>query len=633
MRDYQTKATSNFLSKGLKAGKNGKHPKGMVVLPTGAGKTFTGTFIIAKAMAQGKIKNCLWLAHRKELVDQAKESMEELFPEIETGYWTAEHKQVGSVTYASVQSCRALHEAQKDWDLVIIDESHHVADSDNGYTKLLDRLSPCPVLGLTATPYRLDGKDLVFTRTYHEVRPIELIKAGYLAKPVYLPFSTGGHYALDKRGSKSDFTSKSLRMLDNTDRNQAIVDLIIENGDRFGQMIVFAIDVENAENLLSMLEEQTSLRCALITGTTDFMLRSSIRSKMASGSLDIVINVAVFTEGFDAPSVNTVIMARPTASKSLMLQMIGRGFRKAYDDDGNCIKDSFNLVTVEDQIQTFHELIRTTLPEVSPEEEEKAKELQEQEEREIAFLGRLNAAMADAKEIEPLKGIDRLAAVGSLRYSNYYKFNQGFLLTKDRLDCITRLSIYAGELIDKGEFDRDKLVQSYTQCVPSAELSRKKWEELVYGYWLNFFKKEPVVKDDDEEHATWSLVVDEELDHSEVMKESRARAESSYKQMSSANEHFNKEYAAKPATLFDKVVRMAKDTISSKERYTLNQFLRTVDINKLVANNRILVVYSGLQGGWGSDLQLIGVARRTLSAAIEEILDDSCSGVTIKLLR
>lgn len=633
MRDYQIKSCKSFLSKGLKENKNGTFPKGMVVLPTGSGKTFTCVYTVAKALAEGRIRSCLWLAHRKELVDQAQESLEKLFPEIESSKWTAESKQIGLVTFASVQSCRTLHEAKADWDLIVVDECHHVSDADNSYTGLFDRLDPCPVLGLTATPYRLDAKDLVFTRTYHEVRAIELIKAGYLAKPVYLPFNTGQHYALDKRGSKTDFTSKSLRMLDNEDRNQALVDLMVQNAEKFGQMIVFAIDVENAENLLEMLEDQTDFRCALITGTTDSFNRDSIRSKMAAGAVDVVINVAVFTEGFDAPSVNTVIMARPTASKSLMIQMIGRGFRKAYDADGNCIKDSFNLVTVEDQIQTFHELIRCVLPEVSPEEEEKAKELQEQQERETALLGRLNAAMEECKELEPLKGIDRLSAVGSLRYSTYYKFGQGFLLTHDRLDCISRLRLYAGELQQKGEFSRDRLVQSFTQCVPSGEISRKNWENLVYGYWLCFFKHESTVTDKDEEHPTWSLVIDEELDQEPVMQESLDRARTSYSQMLSANTDFNKAWGGKPAQLYDKVIKHARKTASHKEKWTLDSFLGTVDHAKLDAHNRILTVYSSLSGGWGSDLQQLGVARRCLSAALEEVLDDSCSGVTVKLLK
>lgn len=633
MRDYQIESTKKFLSRGLKENKNGAFPKGMVVLPTGAGKTFTAVYTVAKAMAQGKIRNCLWLAHRKELVDQAAESMEELFPEIKIGKWTAESKQIGSVTFASVASCRLLHEEKKQWDLIIVDEAHHVSDSDNSYTGLFDRLDPCPVLGLTATPYRLDAKDLVFTKTYHEVRPIQLIKEGYLAKPVYMPFTTGQHYALDKRGSKADFTSKSLRMLDNDDRNQALVDLMVQNAEKFGQMIVFAIDVENAENLLEMLEDQTTFRCALITGTTDSFNRDSIRGKMAAGNVDVVINVAVFTEGFDAPSVNTVIMARPTASKSLMLQMIGRGFRKLYAEDGTCIKDSFNLVTVEDQIQTFHELIRSTLPEVSPEEEEKAIQLKEQEEQEVALLGRLNAAMDDAKEIEALRGIDRLQAVGSLRYSNYYKFNQGFLLTPDRLDCVSRLRLYAGELQQNGDFSRDKLVQSYTQCVPSAEISRKNWENLVYGYWLYWFRSERTVSNDGEDIPTWSMVIDEEFEENTVLKESLTRGQSSYRQMSDANKDFNKAWSQKPARLYEKVVKTAKKSVSSKERYTLNQFLRSVDMTKVTVHNRIMTVYSSLSGNWGPELQQLGVARRTLSAALEEVLDDSCSGATVKLQR
>lgn len=633
MRDYQLEAAKKFLNKGIKENKNGTYPKGMVVMATGSGKTRLGVFAAAKAMAQGKVRSCLWLAHRKELVEQAKEALQELFPEIETGTWNAEQKQIGTVTFASIQSCKALHEAKADWDLIVLDESHHCSDADNSYTRLFDQLDPAPVLGLTATPYRLDGKDLVFTKTYHEVRPIELIKEGYLAKPVYMPFSTGQHYALDKRGSKADFTAKSLRNLDNDDRNQALVDLISNKRDVLGQMIVFAIDVENAENLEEMLKEQTDLRVKTITGTTDDISRMSVRSDMAAGHLDVVINVAVFTEGFDAPSVNSVILARPTASKSLLLQMIGRGFRKAYNDKGECIKEFFNLVTVEDQIQTFHELIRATLPEVSPEEEEKATKRAEEEAREVAMLGRLNTALADTKEVEPLKGIDRLAAVGTLRFANYYKFNQGFLLTKDRLDCVSRLRIYAGNLQEAGEFSRDRLVQSYTQCVPSAELSRKKWEELVYGYWLNYFKKESTVSDNGDKFPTWSLAIDEELDHTLIMNESLVRAQASYGQMKIANDKFNSKYGEKPRWLFDEVVRSAKKIATSKERYSLNSFLTHVKLEEVTANNRILTLPTRLTGSWGDDLHLLGLARRLLSVALEDYLDDSCSGVTVKTSR
>lgn len=633
MRDYQITSVKKFFSRGLKANKKNEYPKGMVVLGTGSGKTFTAVYAVAKALAEGKIRSCLWLAHRKELVDQAQESMEDLFPEIQTGKWTAGDKQIGVVTFASIQSCRALHETKTDWDLIVVDECHHVSDADNSYTSLFDRLDPCPVLGLTATPYRLDAKDLVFTKTYHEVRPIELIKQGYLAKPIYMPFSTGQHYAMDKRGSKSDFTARSLRMLDNDDRNQSLVDLMVNNKDKFGQIIVFAIDVENAENLLKLLQDQTTFRVELITGTTNEFVRNTIRSKMANGDIDIVINVAVFTEGFDAPSVNTVIMARPTASKSLMLQMIGRGFRKAYDDEGNCIKDSFNLVTVEDQIQTFHELIRATLPEISPEEEKKAKELVEQNELNEAFLARLDAQLDDSKEVEKLSGIDRLSAVGTLRYSNYYKFNLGFLLTKDRLDCISRLRLYAGELQAAGEFSRDRLVQSYTQCVPSAELTRKRWEELVYGYWLCWFKNEPTVKDGNDTYVTWGMSIDEELDCEAVLQESLDRAVSSYKQMAVANAEFNNTWEHLPKELFNRVITKARVISSRAEKHALTRFLGTVTLDKVSVKNRILIVYSNLDGSWGSDLQLIGNARRVLSSALEEVLDDSCSGVTVKMNR
>lgn len=633
MRDYQMKAVKAFLSRGLKEKKNGTYPKAQIILPTGSGKTFTGVFAIAKALADGKIQSCLWLAHRKELVEQAQEAMADLFPEIETGKWTADEKQIGTVTFASVQSCKEIHEAKKDWDLIANDESHHVHDGSNGYTRLFDRLDPCPLLGLTATPYRLDGKDLTFTTNLIEVRPIQLIKEGYLAKPIYLPFSTGQHYALDKRGSKADFTSKSLRLLDNDDRNQALVDLVVSNKEKFGQTIIFAIDVKNAESLLKLFEDQTTLRTRLVTGTTDAHLRACLREDMSNGYIDVVINVAVFTEGFDAPSVNTVILARPTASKSLMLQMIGRGFRKAYNEAGECIKNSFNLVTVEDQIQTFHELIRATLPEVSPEAELEAKEVEEQQRLEDGLLSRLNANMEEVKEVEKLDGVDRLSAVGTLRYSNYYKFNLGFLLTKPRLDCISRLRIYAGKLQDAGEMNRDRLVQSYTQCVPSAELSRKKWEELVYGYWLYYFKNESTVKESGEEYPTWLLSIDEELDHGEVLKESLNRAMVSYGQMEIANARFNKSHGTKPQALFLETVQAARKIISSKERYTLQQFLKSVDMEKLRTENRILIVRSTLNGGWGGDLQLIGTARRALSLGLEDVLDDSCSGVTIKLTR
>jgi superfamily II DNA or RNA helicase len=320
LRPYQTQAIAD--TRAILA----KHNSLVIVLPTGAGKTTVAAEMIRLMVAAGKR---VWFgAHLFELVDQARKRFEAFGLAGRVGtiapnwYYHADRP----VQVAMVQTLARRMEklpTNQHPHFLFIDESHH--SPAGSYQKVFAALPGTKRIGLTATPFRLDGKGLGddYEQLIAPVNAAELVRQGYLVPARYYGSeadldgikSRAGDYATDelyKRFNKRDLYAGTVRNYRNfADGLKAIV---------------FCVNVEH-----SLLTVQAFLadgiRAAHLDGTTQAALRAKILADFAAGQYDVLSNVALFTEGFDLPDLGCVILNRATQSKALYLQMVGRGLR------------------------------------------------------------------------------------------------------------------------------------------------------------------------------------------------------------------------------------------------------------------------------------------------------------------
>lgn len=324
LRPYQTEALDAVLSnydKGI--------TKQLVVLPTGAGKT-----VIFSQMPIIK-PDCLpmlVLAHRAELLDQAKSKIEASNPELTVEIEQAERKAghvdvvVASVATLGRNGTPRIEEYPKDYfKSIIIDEAHHAAAPT--YRRIIDYFNPSLLLGVTATPQRSDSTRLidVFQEIVYYKSIQDLIEDGWLSPLVgYRVKSNVDITNVEIRNG--DYVQDQLEeAIDTPERNAHVVAtyLNLANNEK---TIVFASGVKHAENL-ALSFRQASVETAVIVGTTPRQEREEILAQFAMGKISVIVNVGVLTEGFDEPSLQAIILAKPTRSTLLYTQIVGRGTR------------------------------------------------------------------------------------------------------------------------------------------------------------------------------------------------------------------------------------------------------------------------------------------------------------------
>ena len=309
-----------------------KHNNTLVVAPTGAGKTIMLSALVGKRHKKGK--RVLVLQHRDELVSQNKEKFERVNPLISTSIvnGTVKHWE-GDAVFSMVQTMsrdRNLRDRPL-FDMVVIDEGHHAAAPT--YTKVIDAVlkdnENAEIVGFTATPNRGDGKGLrgVFNNCAHQIELATLIREGFLVRPKSYVIDLGVGDQLDrvtKRGKEYDMEEVAA-IMDRSVINERIVD---EWKDKAGnrKTVVFCSTVLHAEHVCEAFL-RAGIRADFVTGETPKEDRAEMLHDLEFGDLQVVVNVMVLTEGFDAPPVSCVVLTRPCSQKGTMVQMIGRGLR------------------------------------------------------------------------------------------------------------------------------------------------------------------------------------------------------------------------------------------------------------------------------------------------------------------
>lgn len=313
----------------------------LIVFSTGMGKTITGI-----ALGKKRGGKMLWLAHREELITQPAQALKVVWPEARCGVVKAELNQyMREVVFASVQSAqqpkRLEQLAQQGFKTVVVDEAHHAMSP--GYQDIFKALG-CfkdggpTLVGLTATPERSDNAALsdVFQGIVFQVGITTAIAGGYLIAPTVIerPINVDLDAVSVTRG---DF---GIKQLDVALMQAGIVSEIsaayeehCSGGRR--KSIIFVVSVAQAEAVASSLQSRGH-RVVALSGETDKETRKSILKKLHTGEVEAIVNCMVLTEGFDEPSVDCVILGRPTHSKSLMIQKVGRGLR-LYPGKKDCL--------------------------------------------------------------------------------------------------------------------------------------------------------------------------------------------------------------------------------------------------------------------------------------------------------
>ena len=337
----------------------GKGRNPLIVAPTGSGKTPMIGQIVSDALAYNS--RVVIVTHVKELIDQGARTLRAMIPGAEIGIYSASLRSkdlTRPITYAQIQS---IHKRANDMpvpDLVIIDEAHLVSgapkkaldtwEDEDGITRydvkqglsrygrflatIFERNPDCKVVGLTATPYRLDqgwlhkGNDALFDGIAHEIKIGDLMRDGWLC-PVSSKAVKQSIDLSNVRTRAGEYREEDLAKAASDPKLIEIsADEIVERGADRRSWLVFCCGVAHAQLVCEAIQAH-GIDAEILIGSHGSDERDNRIARFKSGALRCLVNVNVLTTGFDAPNVDLLAILRATQSPSLYVQMVGRGTR------------------------------------------------------------------------------------------------------------------------------------------------------------------------------------------------------------------------------------------------------------------------------------------------------------------
>ena len=319
LRDYQQEAIDN-LKKMREDGKT----IALLYHATGVGKTITAA---TDAKAVGG--RTLFLVNALKLASQAKETFAKVWPEATLGEYTGSQKDMTqTVIFATVQSISKDLEkfSPTDFDYLIVDECHHAAA--NTYQKIFTYFHPKFILGLTATPERSDGEDMLelFQNVAHKMDLKIAVERGVLVPIRCIRVKTNIDLT-DVRINGIKYNSQDLESkLFIPERNQLIVDTYLKyvNGKK---TVIFCASVDHAAEIAKLLRDN-GVKAEAVSGRDRVEVREKILKDYETGSTNVLCACDLLNEGWDSPHTTVLFMARPTMSKTIYLQQLGRGTRR-----------------------------------------------------------------------------------------------------------------------------------------------------------------------------------------------------------------------------------------------------------------------------------------------------------------
>ena len=325
----------------------------MLQMPTGTGKTIVFASIVKDIRnwceRNSKDSKIVIVAHRKELIEQASKKLGDL----PHGIVQSNKKQdlTLPIQVASIQTfiSRRNYETMRRqrFDFIIIDEAHH--SMAPGYQKLWEMFPNSKKLGVTATPWRMSHTG--FTSLFGEIvisRGVEwFVNNGYLSNYDYISIKRDSEIqhdinSIERYGADGDYLEAELSELFDKDRIRAQLFKSYNQYAKGKKGIIYAIDRQHAANITA-LYSMNGVKTCMIDGTTPSKEREELINAFKAGELEVIVNVNIFSEGFDCPDLEFIQLARPTKSLALYLQQVGRALRRSPNKSSSIILDNVGL--------------------------------------------------------------------------------------------------------------------------------------------------------------------------------------------------------------------------------------------------------------------------------------------------
>lgn len=323
------------------------HRSVMAQMPTGTGKTYLLTAVIDSFVSNNPKEKVWIVAHRRELVSQIDETVRKF------------HSYSASNTSSLLSSVKAMSiqwlskhydEIEEEPGLIVIDEAHHALAKT--YKEMWERFPKAKFLGLTATPCRLNGKGFtdLFDVLVQSWAVPEFISKERLATYDFVSIKSDGVTqrlinSLQKRGADGDYQNKEMDMLLNKKPSIERLYRSLEEYAKDRKGIVYAINISHAQKITKLYQKH-GVKAIAIDSKTPAAERLQDIEAFKKGDIQVLVNVDIFSEGFDCPDVEFVQLARPTLSLAKYLQMVGRGLRVAKGKKNCVIIDNVGLYRV-----------------------------------------------------------------------------------------------------------------------------------------------------------------------------------------------------------------------------------------------------------------------------------------------
>ncbi|RLQ06199.1 DEAD/DEAH box helicase family protein [Geobacillus sp. FSL K6-0789] len=309
------------------------YDKAMVVMATGLGKTYLAAFFARR------FSRVLFIAHREEILRQAKQSFERVIPDRTAGLYDGNQKEGNAdMVFASIFTLsmkKHLHSFRPDaFDLIIVDEFHHAAA--RSYERVLCYFQPKFLLGITATPDRSDNKDvyaLCDGNVAYRIDFIEAVQRGWLAPFHYYGVYDDTDYSqikwLGNRYDEEELLQVQLR--------EEMAEKILRAWEKYKKTrtLVFCSSIRQAD-FLSQYFQRHGYRTVSLHSKQTAISRQQAIAMLERRELDAIFTVDLFNEGVDIPSVDTLLFVRPTESLTVFTQQVGRGLR-LYEGKDYCV--------------------------------------------------------------------------------------------------------------------------------------------------------------------------------------------------------------------------------------------------------------------------------------------------------
>ena len=431
------------------------HRSVMAQMPTGTGKTYLLTAVIDSFVSNNPMEKVWIVVHRRELVSQIDETVRKFHS------FSASNTSslLSSVKAMSIQwLMRHYDEIEEVPGMIVIDEAHHALAKT--YKEMWERFPKARFLGLTATPCRLNGKGFtdLFDVLVQSWGIPEFISKGRLATYDFVSIKSDGMTqrlidSLQKRGADGDYQNKEMDMLLN---KKPSIERLYRSLEEFGKDrkgIVYAINISHAQKITKLYQEN-GVKAIAIDSKTPATERQQDIEAFKKGDIQVLVNVDIFSEGFDCPDVEFVQLARPTLSLAKYLQMVGRGLRVAKGKKNCMIIDNVGLYRVfglPSQVwnwkATFEGRLRYSRKKETPKE------------RDFFLMYGKQETMPVGQDSEMMMVMSHEELMQSLQYREFDDCNDDFAIVKLNDGKMTVVNRQGEQVIEPGNYYDMKFLQ------------------------------------------------------------------------------------------------------------------------------------------------------------------------------